>query len=266
MFLSSSEADQPGLNRFLGDLEPYSTFIVADIEAHGFSAPFQAVHHHLDASGNVDAVVLRFFEILLVATSPAFDSFDEIAELVGPQIDRLMGHPRDVQGILTELSARGTEPERLELQTFWVLADPAQLSPPSDTTITLGLEDVDDAHEFLMSIPSFKRIYGDKDMIAERLKTGSGTHLARRSGGRIVAHVNTAAKTERYTMIGGLAVDPNFRGRGLATQILSDVSRLTLAAGATPCLFSTHTGEDSLFSNIGMHRIGQWASAFLRSQ
>ena len=64
------------------------------------------------------------------------------------------------------------------------------------------LDDVDDIYQFLMSFPEFVAPYGEKAMIVNRITNNEGIHVLFEENGKIIAHGNSAAKTEKILYAG----------------------------------------------------------------
>ena len=120
--------------------------------------------------------------------------------------------------------------------------------------------DEDKIHAFLMTIPEIRALYASKEMIADRLKSGDGTHLYLERNGEMIAHVNSAAKSPFTVMLGGAAVKEKERGKNLEALLISRISRDILAEGKKPCLFCDRGEEHNLFVQIGFLKAGIWGT------
>ena len=121
------------------------------------------------------------------------------------------------------------------------------------------LDDVDAIYQFLMSFPEFVAPYGEKAMIVNRITNNEGIHVLLEENGKIIAHGNSAAKTEKSCMLGGICVDPAYRGNGYAQKVLSVLSEYIHREGKMPCIFAPADSEYSIFEKTGFEIYGTWA-------
>lgn len=253
------EADRQSLNSFLSRNEVCNTFMLADIHSFGFDKPYQRVYRQLSDTGTTVAVALVFHNNLLLAGDPAKMEVGAIAALVDKEIDTIMGPADLVRTLATHSSLTDQYPEATFSQRdLFRLTSSEFLLPVSGATRTATEGDVDAIHSFLMRIPQFQTIYADKEMIRTRIRENTGTHLLLEQGGVILAHANTAAQANSTVMVGGLGVDESSRGRGLARQVLSDLSTAMLQQGLAPCLFSDYPQDHSLYSPLGFRKVDDW--------
>ena len=154
--------------------------------------------------------------------------------------------------------AAGCPADCMSVKQLYVLEDNKKLRECRRHVNTAEEKDVDRIYDFLMRIPQLRNMYGQKQMISNRIVSGEGEHIFLAEDGEIVAHANSAASTKWSCMIGGVGTAPQWRHRGLGHEIVSVLAGRALEKGQTPVLFSEKEEEENLFCDLGFHRIGQW--------
>lgn len=239
--------DESRLLDFLQNDAVYHTFLLADIGNYGFDQEFQTVYAGLEED-RITHVYLKFYGNLIVAGEAGNIDGEFLRTLTEEwKPDVIMGKAE-----LTKAVGRWLPGYELAEKNLYLLEDSAHLigeaGLPEGVTMKKGVPgDEDKIHAFLMTIPEIRALYASKEMIADRLKSGDGTHLYLERNGEIIAHVNSAAKSPFTVMLGGAAVKEKERGKNLEALLVSRISRDILAEGKKPCLFCDR-GEDIICS------------------
>ena len=124
-----------------------------------------------------------------------------------------------------------------------------------------GLSDVDRMYDFLMDIPQLRPLYFRKDMMENRIRCGEGIHVIMEKEGRIIAHGNSAASTDRTVMLGGIGVRQDCRRQGYASVIMERLCVEIQKNHRTPCIFTGDAASCALCENIGFVKYGFWGTA-----
>lgn len=235
----------------------YNTFLLADIANYGFDKGFQTVYGDFDEDGSCQGVYLRFYENLIVYTKTssriAADFLSELFESWKPAV--VMGKADTVKEIHRLLSSYS-----YSTRPLYLLDDDTLLMDTDGFSIQKGVpSDAEAIYEFLMSIDEMKTLYGSKEMIEDRLRTGDGTHYFIKENGVIIGHANSAAVSSCTVMIGGVATAVQRRDKKLASALVSTLCQDILATGRKPCLFCTREKEHNLYYNLGFRKAGDWA-------
>lgn len=247
--------DRPALLAYLKQEPVYNTFMLADIADFGFDEKFQTVY--MDVEGEeCHGVYLCFYQNLILYSKNGKINISFLRQLLSEYIpDVVMGKIKDVKAV-----QRILPDYRLEARGMYLLCDPGSLLEENIGIQQATGEDVDDIFAFLQSIPEMRSLYASKQMIEDRIRRNCGTHYLIRENGRIIAHANSTAECEETTMIGGVAVEPEARGKKLASQVVSALCRQILAKGKLPCLFCSRGEEHNFYYQIGFRYMGEWAT------
>lgn len=123
-----------------------------------------------------------------------------------------------------------------------------------------GFEDSDRIYRFLQQIEGFGSMYASKDMISDRLKKRDGIHLLLESEGDIISHGNSTVSTDHSMFLGGISTRPDMRGKGYATALVSQLSRLALSRRVFPCVICNAPAEHNLFIRLGFVQEDEWTT------
>lgn len=247
--------DRKLLFEYLKQEAVYNTFILADIADFGFDEVFQTVYVDEEPDG-IKGVYLCFYKNFLLYcrnNEVNMPFLEQLFSVYTPDV--VMGKTEDVrkiQWILPDYT--------LESRGLYLFREPEELRKETAVIQKAELKDVDDIYAFLQGIPELRHLYTSRQMIEDRIEKNCGTHYIVRDGQRIIAHANSAAESELTTMIGGVSTAAEYRGRGLAGQIVSRLCRDILAKEKQPCLFSIRGEKDNLYSRIGFRKTGEWGT------
>ena len=250
--------DESRLLDFLEKDAVYHTFLLADIRNYGFDQEFQTVYAGLEEE-RITHVYLKFYGNLIVAGDAKGIDGEFLKTLTEDwKPDVVMGKAE-----LTKAAGQWLPGYELAEKNLYLLEEGTHLIDenglPEGVTMKKGVPgDEDKIHGFLMTIPEIRALYTSKEMIADRLKSGDGTHLYLERNGEIIAHVNSAAQSPFTVMLGGAAVKETERGKNYEAMLVSRISRDILAEGKKPCLFCDRESEHNLFVHIGFTKAGAW--------
>lgn len=248
------KGDEEELVSFLKRDLHFHTFILADLYHYGFDKPYQQIYAEKE-DGTVKAVFLRYFGQLILAGEPGEEMYTKIWELCREQVGTVMGKAELVKQFA---KCNREMAETPVTKQFYVLDNREKLDFAGETVYTATEDDIDKVHEFLMTVPEFQSIYGEKEMIRNRIRNQEGEHLFCMKGGEIIAHANTAASTPWACMIGGVSVRQMYQNGGIGHKIVSAAAKRALAGGRVPGVFSEWPREQNLFCDLGFRAIGDW--------
>lgn len=246
--------EQEALISFLKQDLYYHTFILADLYYYGFGKPYQQIYAEKE-DGRIRSVFLRYFTQLILAGDPKEEACRRVWEACRGQVSTVMGKA----GLVERFSRCTQEMEVLPvIKTLYVLKDRNKLDPGRKTVYTAGEKEADKVYGFLMAVPGFQSLYGEKEMIRNRIRNREGEHLYYQEGEEIIAHANTAAATPWACMIGGVSVKPVYQHQGIGHKIVSAAAKRALEGGRVPGVFSEWPQEQNLFCDLGFQKAGDW--------
>lgn len=250
MIIQCDASHRQALLALLEEEALLNLFLLSDIENYGFAKPFQTVWMETDPAA--PAVYVHFYDNLaLYARSPRHLNAAFVQKVVQQRgIHCVMGK----LGLLRPLRLAGFT---LNSKVMCALQKPPPIAEDGRILVA-GSADVADIHAFLNSIPEFAGMYTSRSMIADRIATGSGTHLIVRQGGRIICHGNTAAFSSGAVMTGGVATAPAHRRQGHAHRVMMQLCRIIRGQGKVPCTLCSPYFYKAYYRKTGFTFVGDW--------
>ena len=92
----------------------------------------------------------------------------------------------------------------------------------------------------------------------ERLSSGKGRAAIIIDGDKVIAHANTAVETDHAVMVGAVLTLPAYRNQGLASQVVSTLTKRCLNDGKIPCLFYDNPKAGSIYHRLGYVTFETW--------
>ena len=266
MIIQCTKEQESQLFNYLKEEAVYNTFLLADIMNYGFDKDFQTVYGEFDENGNCHGVYLRFYENLIVYTKTDDKLSSPVLTNEGTLfLNRLFCQwtPAVIMGkadtVCAINSLLDTEKYSYSERPLYLLENDTSLIDTNDFSIHKGTsKDAEDIYRFLASIDEMKTLYSSKEMIADRLENGDGTHYFIKNGNTLIGHANSAAVSIYTVMIGGVATAVKHRNRTYASALVSALCRDILASGKKPCLFCTRNEEHNLFCRLGFFKAGSF--------
>lgn len=260
MFRLCNENDYKVLMQYLKKDEILNTFIIADINIYGFHKEFQKVYMEINSHEECVGVALVFHNNLII--TGALDKENLMSIITSNnKINNVMGEGKLVEDVQTYMSYKlmnNVSLNFLEKQVY-TLNDKNKLHT-NKWAITVDMEGVDEAYNFLMEQEEIKQLYSNKDMMINRISSKEGIHLIVRKDKKVIAHINSAAGTKISTMMGGLAVDKKYRNQGFAKEIVSQLCYTIMEENKIPCVFAGINQEHNLFIDLGFTPYKIWGT------
>lgn len=240
----------------------YNTFITADIINYGFKQEFQEIYADICGESlkldTLRGIYLKFYDNLMIYSQAAELNKEFLSAYFTdwtPAV--IMGKPEVIAG------AAPLVPDYIYNQKSIYALSEIALKPSKGigmTVKTATLQDVDKIYQFLMSIEEIKHLYGSREMIASRIKTGDGRHCFVEKNGVIIGHANSTAKNPKTVMIGGVATRKEECGQGIASAIVYELAHDIVDQGMIPCLFGREGEKHNLFHALGFRKFGDWGT------
>lgn len=253
------EQDKNSILDFLQREPIYNTYIISDIEKYGFNQDYQDIYKQVNKQDKVCGIFLRYYQNFILAGNAIELDYDEILLLLEKEITVIMAKDEIIKNLEIKLKDEKLKDEvTIDKKKMYCLEKKVHDEKNVECSYA-SIEDVDDIYDFIMTIPEFKNIYGEKAMISNRILHQEGNHIFIKKDHQIIAHVNSAASTDKTSMIGGLCVRKEFRGQGYARKVLIAICSLICRENKIPCIFIENTKcSDSLLLETGFEYYGQW--------
>ena len=124
--------------------------------------------------------------------------------------------------------------------------------------------DVNDLEEIAKLICSDYGLGGHYDVIqlkkqlSTRMQEKFGRNYIIRQNGQIVCHAATYAEVDNLAVISGVITHPDFRGRGLAREVVTKLCDDLLSERKQPYLFYYTKDSERLYKKIGFTSKSSW--------
>ncbi|AFK07503.1 putative acyltransferase [Mesotoga prima MesG1.Ag.4.2] len=236
---------------FLYKNREFSMFIIGDIE--NTSPDSDNMEIYLD--GDFDSprgILLRYYKFLILSDGAGMN-FREAAGVVRryEQAMMLSGTISGIDRISPYLQEIREEEETLR---FAVLREP-NLNAAGFEVRRATTEDAEKLLAFLFLIEEFHAT--DEESFMATLKDGSTRRYIIEDQGEILATAASTSESSDMAMIIGVATGKDFRGRGLASAVVSKLCEDLLAEGRTPCLLYDNPEAGRIYNRLGFREIGK---------
>ncbi len=244
----------------------YNLFIIGDIENHGVSTDFQDVLIY-EKNDQIDSVLLRYHQSYLVySQSEVFEIEPILTELQTPNLKVLSGKKSILDKLLPHL-------KNLEFRNTYLMklgrgeltADDNRPAPRDCRLKAAVVSDVPAIIDFVDTIQEFTSTMTREARLTQMttdIQDEKGHYFCFENQGRIIAVAGTSAENSLSAMVVSVATDPAWRGRGLASQLVSELARTLLAERMQYlCLFYDNPDAGRIYRRLGFKDAGQWVMA-----
>jgi hypothetical protein len=234
-------------------------FIIGDIEIYGFESDFQDVWIQT-IDGKTTGIILRYHDNFIVYSKDLDMVYEEVISLMhGANVGVISGKQSVIEPLVTLLGSGFSKKE----MTFCELKTPGGSFGKSEGVEIATLEEAFEIAEVYGKITEFDGLYAREQelryhQIANRIKSGEGTHMIIREAGKIISHGNTAAETSVSAMIGGILTLPELRRRGYGSSIVSALCHYLSEKQKSICLFFDTPEAGLFFQQLGFEQTDHW--------
>ncbi|MBR4227448.1 MAG: GNAT family N-acetyltransferase [Candidatus Methanomethylophilaceae archaeon] len=95
-------------------------------------------------------------------------------------------------------------------------------------------------------------------LLKERNRSSFGRNYFLKDGGRVIAHAGTYGESETCSVVGGVVVDPEYRGRRIAQMIVSELCSDLVEEGKSVFLMAYDDAAIHLYEKIGFRSYCSW--------
>ena len=233
-----------------------SMFIYGDILQNGWETDYQEVWTDRSNQG-IDAIYLRYHKNLVVYGINEIEDVEALKTFIhGLPIQFLSGCKKhlELMGLNTLETFKFREMYFCECQelinsvtsTEVIMAEPQHAKAIAEAIIQIS--------EFAEMTSQEERI----ERITERLSSGKGRAAIILDGEKVIAHANTAVETDNAVMVGAVLTLPAVRNQGLASQVVSTLTKHCLDDGKIPCLFYDNPKAGSIYHRLGYQTFDLW--------
>ncbi|HZS10379.1 MAG TPA: GNAT family N-acetyltransferase [Blastocatellia bacterium] len=271
-----TEADRdPALTLLSGD-QQRGIHLYSLIKDNGFSHPTnRGVFYGCFEGGELVGAALLGHSILLYALpgceEAAFSEFARVANKIGAEGHVIFGPRAWVESFFNHLSRYGRE-TRLMSEHRWCVCERAKLPLKRLQLSRANPEQLDalmDAHaEMFIESSGVDPRWGDPEgfrrRTAERIKRQRT--WVRLEDGKVVFKVEIVSETEEVVYLEGVWTHPDYRGRGIATNCLNEITHRLLRKKKAVCLTIEPEAEAGrrVYERVGFTHAADYEARFLQ--
>jgi len=253
------EEDNNMLMKLVMEEPEFNIYIIGDVENFGYNQDYLDMFGEFDESGDLSAVMVRYFNIFTLYAKDRFDmygfidvmrNYDKIGMLVGKT------------DIISKFEGTSLVFNKTELHHFAVLKE-INPSFEIDKKIIVkkaNLEDVDRIvglkkriNEFSNGSDNFKKI------LLNEFKAGTAHGYYVEVDGNIVSYAQTSGENSMSAMVGSVMTDMNYRKKGFASACIKVLCSDLIKQGKVLCLYYKNPEAGDIYRRIGFKEIGLWS-------
>ncbi|HGT1576814.1 TPA: GNAT family N-acetyltransferase [Clostridioides difficile] len=246
--------------QYVSHEESLNLFIIGYVENYGFSSQCQDIWSQVE-DGNITSIILKNKSTLIIYSFK--NNFDigemknhikdlDVESISGKKcvIDRLISKYKDFY-------------EKLD-NKFCVLKEIKEIdfSNMKEYKIENAQEkDIDEIGK-LLNRSDYKVSKNYIEERKEHLKEGNVRAYFIRNDDTMISTVSTGMETSFLAMVVSVSTDKRYRGKGLASYMVYNLSKELLLEGKVPCLFYNNDVAGKIYHNIGYKEINEWTILF----
>jgi uncharacterized protein len=241
---------------YLSEEPSINLFIIGDLEVFGYDSDFQEIWAEFDKHGEINAVLLRFYQSFIPYAKDEFN-IDKFVSII-------TSYPRPFY-----LSGKSDIVEKFEAfqelklgkkqETFFAECKSTENLGETDKDIkNATLDDIDQILSIRRSIDEFQIRADAAEMLRTSMETNTARSYFTEENGQITACVSTTAENSISAMIVGVCTRKEYRRKGLATAIMQKLFKDVLNEGKVLCLFYDNPEAGRIYKRLGFKDIGKW--------
>ncbi|MHA6529049.1 GNAT family N-acetyltransferase [Paenibacillus sp. BAC0078] len=265
MIRKLSEADREPLMALLRKDPAINLFMIGDIENFGFEQDFMELWGELDdADGQLKAVLLRFYGSYLPYADGPYDAAG-FAELIraGGKSEMISGSAQVVRALTEHLSFK-TEKQLLFAELTEINEEIRTAAASPGIVKKATIHDVDAICSLTDQIEEFLSSRKDsRKSLLKTLDSGTGRTYFMEQDGKVIVTASTTAENSMSAMVIAVATHPDYRGKGLARNVVARLCADLLTEGRSLCLFYDNPKAGMIYKKLGFKDIGFWSMYYL---
>lgn len=256
MIRKLTKRDHEQLLSYLSEEPSINLFIIGDLEVFGYESDFQEIWAEFDERGEMNAVLLRYYQSFIPYSKSKFDVAKFVSIITSFPKPILLSGKADI--------VEKFEPfQELQLgkkqETFF--AECKSTENFDETIVDIkkaSLDHIDQILSLRKTIDEFKL----SDNAAKMLRTSMESNTARtyftEENGLMTACVSTTAENSISAMIVGVCTRKEYRRKGLATAIMQKLFTDVINENKVLCLFYDNPEAGRIYKRLGFNDIGKW--------
>ncbi len=207
-------------------------------------------------SKNIEGVILKYGDIFI----PYFKDTNLNTDKILKVINRYKNQNQNIFGTedIIKKIENFLEFKRVKLIYFCVLKSKKRLDPVREQVKIAKPNDSEKISNALLRIKEFHNTIPKVNEIKERLENGTSRIYFLEKDNKIVSLAQSIAESPTSAKIIGVATLDEYRGKGYASQCMSELAKNLLDEGKIPRLFYHNLKAGSIYHRLGFETIGKW--------
>jgi len=267
MFQKATKDDLARIFACAGKEPELNLFMIGDLEFYGMDNDFIDVWIETSKEGTLKTILLRYHRNFLLHSET--NDYDRAAVLSIAQTHNgaFLNCSGDCFAYLREAI-----PATATIRPM-TMARMNRLIEPDFVTVTARRAVPADAEAIcrsIFAIAEFKSLIVETleeriERSKEKIADGFSTHFVVEDDGAVIANANTIAISRKAAMIGGVFTLPAYRGKGMATSVVSTLCRHLLEGNIVPVLFFENPAAATIYHKLGFVDFAEWVVVRLAS-
>ncbi|MGF7011134.1 DNA-binding GntR family transcriptional regulator/predicted GNAT family acetyltransferase [Lachnospiraceae bacterium PF1-22] len=253
MLRKCTKKDEKAILEYLQAEYCYNLLMIADVVNYGFGSRTQRVYCH-EEDGEIRAVFLCFYKALHIYSQSGQVDREDVVSLVDEYSPDYIVAKEEILK-KTQRLLSGFEHCQEEI---YLLQSEEKLFPDGAGVESVCDKSFGEIVDFMKVADRDKRFYTSRRVMKERYEYGFTKHYVFRCDGKIVAHGNVAASTEKIVLIDNVAAKSGFRDSQCNEKIISCMAREALAEGKEVCCFLDQKADKKRYQKLGFQYYGTW--------
>ncbi len=224
-------------------------FIIGDIEAFGLDVDFQDVWLQYE-NYQITSCLLRYNENFVFYAKSDFEIEEVVEKIKEYPVNVINGSDHCVSKLIPYFS-------NFEINKDYL----CELKELNEVEVDISYQiatigDVPAVYNLIKTIKEFSTTKTYLTSTANSIKNKASRLYYYKQNGKVVSTVRTACETSVSAMIGGVATDISYRGKGYARQLVYVLCKQLLSEGKKPCLFFDNPTAGRIYHELGFEDIG----------
>ncbi len=268
MFQKATKDDLARIFACAGKEPELNLFMIGDLEFYGMDNDFIDVWTESTPAGTLKTILLRYHRNFLLHSETNDYDRVEVMSIVQSSHGAFLNCSGTCFAYLREAIPSGAMIRPMTMARMRRLIEPdfplvaARRAVPADAEgICLSIFEIEEFRSLIVETLE-ERVKRSMEKIVD----GFSTHFLIEEDGIVVANANTTAISRKAAMIGGVFTLPAYRGKGLATSVVSALCRYLLERDVIPVLFFENPAAATIYHKLGFVDFAEWVVVCLQPQ
>lgn len=257
------ESDRDRVMAYLKKEPEYNLFLIGDIENFGMSTDFQDIMA-FEKDGEIDSILLRYHHSFIpYSSNPEFETAPLLSALDTPVLHIMSGKQSVIDRLMPHLEGFDYKSSYLmKLGRGDLIEGDSRPEPEGVVLSAATIDDVPAMVDFVAGVVEFTHMGTRQERITQMnisFEKNAIHYYLYKHQEQIIAIAGTTAENSISAMVVSVATDPAWRGRGLASGLVTALAKNLLADQMEYlCLFYNNPEAGRIYRRLGFRDAGEW--------